>query len=176
MDKDIIVKLKQAGTSHITYALESASERIQKMIRKNIDLEKLREYQREWTEIGHVPIQQKDDVQKRFREVINKQFDKLRVEDKDRSLMRFKSKMSDLKTSNKGHNKMFFERDKYITKLRQLESDLVTLKNNVGFFANSKNAEALILDVERKIARNEEQITYLKEKIRVIDEVDDNEE
>lgn len=140
------------------------------------DLEKLREYQREWTEIGHVPIQQKDDVQKRFREVINKQFDKLRVEDKDRSLMRFKSKMSDLKTSNKGHNKMFFERDKYITKLRQLESDLVTLKNNVGFFANSKNAEALILDVERKIARNEEQITYLKEKIRVIDEVDDNEE
>jgi hypothetical protein len=53
---------------------------------------------------------------------------------------------------------------------------LVTLKNNVGFFANSKNAEALILDVERKIARNEEQITYLKEKIRVIDEVDDNEE
>ena len=140
------------------------------------DLEKLREYQREWTEIGHVPIQQKDDMQKRFREVINKQFDKLRVEDKDRSLMRFKSKMSDLKTSNKGHNKMFFERDKYITKLRQLESDLVTLKNNVGFFANSKNAEALILDVERKIARNEEQITYLKEKIRVIDEVDDNEE
>lgn len=140
------------------------------------DFEILRDCQRNWTEIGHVPIQQKDDVQKRFRDAINVQFDKLRVEDKDRNLMKFKSKMNDLRTSNRGHNKMFAERDKYISKLRQLESDLVTLKNNIGFFANSKNAEALILDVERKIAHNEEQIVYLKDKIRVIDEVDDKEE
>jgi hypothetical protein len=138
------------------------------------DFEMLRDCQRSWTEIGHVPIQQKDDVQKRFRDAINIQFDKLRVGDKDRNIMKFKNKMSDMKTTNRGQNKMFFERDKYITKLRQLESDLVTLKNNIGFFANSKNAEALIQDVERKIAHNEEQIVYLKEKIKVIDNMDDN--
>jgi hypothetical protein len=138
------------------------------------DFEMLRDCQRNWTEIGHVPIQQKDDVQKRFRDAINIQFDKLRVGDKDRNIMKFKNKMSDMKTTNRGQNKMFFERDKYIAKLRQLESDLVTLKNNIGFFANSKNAEALIQDVERKIAHNEEQIVYLKEKIKVIDNMDDN--
>jgi len=43
MDRDLIVKLRKAGTSHITYALETASERLQKKIRKNINLEKLRE-------------------------------------------------------------------------------------------------------------------------------------
>jgi len=71
---------------------------------------------------------------------------------------------------------MFAERDKYVVKLRQIESDLVTLKNNIGFFANSKNAEALIKDVEKKISNNEEQIIYLKNKIKVIDDVDYSEE
>ncbi|MBP7509298.1 MAG: DUF349 domain-containing protein [Prolixibacteraceae bacterium] len=139
------------------------------------DFELLRDFQRRWTEIGHVPIQDKNDVQKRFRDAINIQFDNLRVEDKDRSLLRFKNKMTDWKTSSKGQNKMFAERDKYATKLKHLENDLITLKNNIGFFADSKNAEALIKDVERKIAMNEEQIVYLKEKIRVIDDVDYNE-
>ena len=40
----------------------------------------------------------------------------------------------------------------------------------------SKNAEALIKDVEKKIEMNEEQIVYLKEKIRVIDSVEDTAE
>ncbi len=136
------------------------------------DFELLRDFQRRWTEIGHVPIQEKNDVQKRFRDAINIQFDNLRVEDKDRNLLKFKNKMTDWKTSSKGQNKMFAERDKYATKLKHLENDLITLKNNIGFFANSKNAEALIKDVERKIALNEEQIVYLKDKIRVIDDVD----
>lgn len=136
------------------------------------DFELLRDFQRRWTEIGHVPIQEKNDVQKRFRDAINIQFDNLRVEDKDRNLLKFKNKMTDWKTSSKGQNKMFAERDKYAVKLKHLENDLITLKNNIGFFANSKNAEALIKDVERKIALNEEQIVYLKDKIRVIDDVD----
>jgi hypothetical protein len=140
------------------------------------DIECLRDFQRKWTEIGHVPIQEKDNVQKSFRDAINVQFDKLRVADKDRTLSKFKNKMTDWKTSSKGQNKMFAERDKYVTKLKHIESDLTTLKNNIGFFSNSKNAEALIKDVERKIEMNEEQIVYLKEKIRVIDSVEDTAE
>ena len=142
----------------------------------SIDLEKLRTFQRRWTDIGHVPIANKNEVQKQFREAINVQFDKLRVDDRDRNLLRFKSKVTDWKDNSKGHNKAYAERDKYVSKLRQLESDLITLQNNIGFFSNSKNAEALIKDVERKIKNNEEQIVYLKEKINIIDELDNQNE
>lgn len=142
----------------------------------NDDFEKLRDFQRRWTDIGHVPIAEKNKVQKIFREAINAQFDKLRTEDKERNLMRYKNKMADLQSAPKGSNKLYLERDKHVSKLRQLESDLITLKNNIGFFAHSKNAEALINDVKRKIAQNEEQITYLKEKIRVIDAVDNEDD
>lgn len=140
------------------------------------DLEKLRTFQRSWTDIGHVPIANKNEVQKQFRDAINVQFDKLRVDDRDRNLLRFKSKVSDWKDTSKGHNKAYAERDKYVSKLRQLESDLITLQNNIGFFSNSKNAEALIKDVERKIKNNEEQIVYLKDKINIIDELDNKNE
>ncbi|MBN2263482.1 MAG: DUF349 domain-containing protein [Prolixibacteraceae bacterium] len=140
------------------------------------DLEKLRTFQRRWTDIGHVPIANKNEVQKQFRDAINVQFDKLRVDDRDRNLLRFKSKVTDWKDTSKGHNKAYAERDKYVSKLRQLESDLITLQNNIGFFSNSKNAEALIKDVERKIQNNEEQIAYLKEKINIIDELDNQKE
>jgi ABC-type Fe3+-hydroxamate transport system substrate-binding protein len=57
-----------------------------------------------------------------------------------------------------------------------LENDLVLLDNNIGFFAKSKNAETLIKDVKRQIEQTREKIELLKDKIRVIDEMDQSEE
>ncbi len=41
MDEELLSKLRQAGAFLITYAPETGSARVQKMIRKNVDLEKL---------------------------------------------------------------------------------------------------------------------------------------
>jgi ABC-type Fe3+-hydroxamate transport system substrate-binding protein len=57
-------------------------------------------------------------------------------------------------------------------KLKQLENDLILLDNNIGFFANSKNAQILIADVNQKIVDTREKIEQLKEKIRIIDDLD----
>jgi len=43
MDLELIRKLKQAGCYSITYAVESASPRLQKLIKKNLNLEKVRQ-------------------------------------------------------------------------------------------------------------------------------------
>lgn len=42
MDKELIYKLKEAGTYRITYAVETASPRLQRMLKKNINLEKIK--------------------------------------------------------------------------------------------------------------------------------------
>ena len=49
MDRELIQKLKAAGCYSITYAIETASPRLQKLIRKNLDLDKVREIIR-WTD------------------------------------------------------------------------------------------------------------------------------
>ena len=139
------------------------------------DLDKLKEFQRSFTEIGHVPFKDKDAIQNEFRDVINHHFDALRIDEKRRNLMKFKNKVAGNTSSGKGQNKNRFEREKYMTKLKQMETDLALLDNNIGFFANTKNAEALIVDVNQKIANTKEKIEFLKEKIRIMDAMEDDE-
>lgn len=140
------------------------------------NLKVLKDFQRRWTEVGHVPIRKKDDIQRKFRDAINKLFDDLNIDETKRNLLKFRTKMASFSESSRGQNKMRLERDKYMTRLKQLENDLVLLDNNIGFFAKSKNAEALIEDVKRKIEQTKEKIEMLKDKIRVIDEMDQAEE
>jgi len=139
------------------------------------DLDKLKDFQRRFTDIGHVPFKDKDTIQNDFRDVINKHFDSLRIDEKRRNLMKFKNKVVNNTTTGRGQNKMRFEREKYMIKLKQMETDLALLDNNIGFFANTKNASALIDDVNQKIASTKEKIEFLKEKIRIMDSMEDDE-
>ncbi len=140
---------------------------------EDVNLESIKEFQRRWTDIGHVPFKDKDVVQDEFRDAVNMHFDNLKIDDQKRSLLKFKTKISNISGTPRGNNKMRFERDKYVSKLKQLESDLILLNNNIGFFANTKNAESLIDDVNKKIQDTEEKIEFLKEKINIIDSMDD---
>ncbi|MBL7969398.1 MAG: DUF349 domain-containing protein [Prolixibacteraceae bacterium] len=139
------------------------------------DLDQLKDFQRRFTEIGHVPFKEKDAIQNEFRDLINRHFDTLRIDEKRRNLMKFKNKVANNTSSGKGQNKNRFEREKYMTKLKQLETDLALLDNNIGFFANTKNASALIDDVNQKIVSTKEKIEFLKEKIRIMDAMEDDE-
>jgi len=139
----------------------------------NENLKLLKDIQRRWTEIGHVPFKKKDAIQNKFREEIGKLFDQLSINEDKRNMLKFKTKMSSFSESTRGQSKMRMEREKYMSKLKQLENDLVLLDNNIGFFTKSKNAEALIEDVKRKIEDTRQKIEALKEKIRVIDEMED---
>ena len=143
---------------------------------ESADLERMKDFQRKFTEIGHVPFKDKDKVQNDFRDAVNIHFDNLRIDEKKRNLLKFKTKVSNLNVNNRGYGKMRFEREKYMTKLKQLETDLALLDNNIGFFANTKNAESLIGDVNQKIASTKEKIEFLKEKIRIIDATEDDDE
>ena len=137
------------------------------------NLKILKDIQRRWTEIGHVPFKKKDILQNKFREEIGKLFDQLNINEDKRNMLKFKTKMSTFSESSRGQSKMRMERDKYMSKLKQLENDLVLLENNIGFFTMSKNAKALIEDVNKKIEDTRQKIESLKEKIRVIDEMED---
>ncbi|MGV8092624.1 MAG: DUF349 domain-containing protein [Mangrovibacterium sp.] len=140
---------------------------------ENVDLERMREFQRRWTEIGHVPFRDKDRIQNEFRDAINTHFDRLKIDDQKRNLLKFRNKISNISITGRGMNQVRFQRDKYVIKLKQMENDLALLNNNIGFFANTKNAESLIDDVNRKIQSTQEKIEFLREKIRIIDDMED---
>ncbi|MDE6711033.1 MAG: DUF349 domain-containing protein, partial [Alistipes sp.] len=108
--------------------------------------ELVREFQRRWSEIGFVPIKQKDAVQKRYKEVMDALFAAVRGSERDRSMNRFREKVASLKAA--GDRRTASEREKLCSRVRQLEQEAARLENNIGFFARSKGAEALIADVQ----------------------------
>lgn len=137
------------------------------------DIDTLKKFQLKWSSIGHVPFKLKDEIQNKYRDALNAKFDALRIDERNRNLVRFRTKIEGLSESDSGGRKMYHEREKFQSKLKQLENDLVVLDNNIGFFANTKNAESLIADVHRRIERTKEQIETLKEKIRIINRMNE---
>jgi hypothetical protein len=131
--------------------------------------ERLKELQRKWTDIGFVPFNMKDEITNKYRNALNKEFDKLKIGDEDKSILKYKTKLDGLKANPKASRKVRNERDKFFTKIKQLESDIVLWENNIGFFAKSKNADAMIKEVEEKIDSAKKMIKTLEEKVKMID-------
>ncbi|MDR0510831.1 MAG: DUF349 domain-containing protein [Rikenellaceae bacterium] len=127
----------------------------------------VKNFQRTWGEIGFVPIKAKDAVAKEYKAVMDKMFELIRGSVGEWALSNFRSKISDIRTG--GENRLRQERDRIYNKVRQLEADIALLENNIGFFAKSKNSEAIVRDVRTKIDRAREEMAREIEKIRMID-------
>ncbi len=127
----------------------------------------IKEFQRRWGEIGFVPIKRKDEIQRRYKECVDALFAVLRGTERERSMSRFREKVSGLKSA--GDRRLRSERDRLYNKVKQLEADIALLENNIGFFAHSKGAEALIADVQEKIARAKREMADTIEKVKLID-------
>ena len=129
--------------------------------------EAIKAFQRKWNEIGYVPIKQKDALQKQYKEVVDAMFATLRGSEHDRSMDRFRSKLSSMKAS--GEKRLRSERERLYNKVKQLEADIALLENNIGFFAHSKNAESMINDVRAKIVKAKAEMAETIEKVKLID-------
>jgi len=135
----------------------------------NEDIEILKKFQERWTEIGFVPFRKKEELQARYHSLIDSYFDQLKLDDQDMGLYKFKSKIENLASQQRGWSKINMERDRLAQQLKQLENDINTLGNNVGFFGSSKGAQSLIQGVNVQIEKIKVQIDFIKTKLKIID-------
>ena len=136
------------------------------------NLRRLTEIQKEWAQIGHVPLSQKDSTQKEFRDAINAQFSAMKIEASEREKANFKNKIDSWSGSQGKKGKIYSERNKIAQQIRELENDITLYENNMGFFAKSANSESLIKDINRKIDKAKERLADMYEKMRMLDDID----
>ena len=117
------------------------------------DHEALEAFMQRWQEIGFVPFKEKDNIAQAYKEAVNRKFP-------DASKVR-KSHYAKAPKS---------EKERLIQKYSQLEQDIVTYENNIGFFAMSKNSEPLIRQMQERIEQSKKELKVLENKIRSIDE------
>lgn len=132
---------------------------------------RLKEFQQQWSEIGFVPIKKKDELMQQYRQAVDHFYDKLKLDEVRKSLLRYKNKLEDMDNSPNFRRKLYAEREKFINRLKALESDIVTWDNNIGFFAKSASSNPMIEEVTRKIDSAKKNLNILKEKIKMIDRI-----
>lgn len=135
------------------------------------DIEKLKDFQNRWSKIGFVPIKEKDSIQEEFRSIINHWFDQLNLDEFDKNLERFRAKISTLDTDENKEYKIINEREKLVAKIRQLETDIHTWENNIGFITKSNKSQGLLNELESKIGKTRQRLNLLQEKLKALDEM-----
>ncbi len=135
---------------------------------RNENLNTLKEYQRQWMEIGHVPAQDKDRLYKSFKELINAHWEILKASASETRSSNYKSYVNDLMDNGDGNHAVEKERRFLQNKLTKLKEDISIWENNLGFFAVSKNAQLLIQEFNKKIENAKLEVKEIEEKLKII--------
>ena len=135
---------------------------------KEENLKAIKDFQRRWSEIGHVPRKDKDKVTTEYRQLLDGIFEKLRISAREAKIDSYREKVR----NHEGDNYADSERSRLLNKIEKLRADLDLWENILVFFANSKQADLLKEEFEKKMQGTRQEIALLEAKIRVLDESD----
>jgi len=124
------------------------------------DAAAMQDFQKRWQEIGFVPFKEKDNIAQAYKEALNAKFPNTGRGGNRRG---------------RGGKPALSEKDRLIQKYNQLEQDIVTYENNIGFFSMSKNSEPLVKQMQERIDQSKEELKALAEQIRVLNEAEEQE-
>ncbi len=129
---------------------------------RDADFAALKEFQARWNAIGFVPFKEKAKIQAEFKKALDAQFDALRASGSADRGRRFNS-------AGRGERSVRSERDKLVQAFQKKEQEIATWSNNMGFFSKSKNAEALLEELNKKIDLAKQELADLENKIKDFD-------
>ena len=130
----------------------------------------IKSFQREWTEIGYTPIAEKERLWKAFRAAIDQRFDQLRANESEMRKNNYQQHIQNILEDDNSSDALKKERKFLQNKIAQLTEDVTLWSNNLGFFASSKNADLLKAQFEKKIESTKEEIKQLEEKLKLLKE------
>ena len=139
---------------------------------RKANFEALNNFQSRFDAIGYVPSNKKEWIREEFRRSQDRLLEKIGLDESERSLFRFRSRIKGIIQTPRAEMKLNFERDKLVSKLQQLQSDISVWENNIGFFKLSKSSENTVQGFHEKINSAHERISSLEKKIRILDDME----
>lgn len=134
------------------------------------NLNAIKEFQRRWAEVGYVPMAEKDRLHKEFRGEIDRIFEQLKISAREAEETAYRERIKNAG----GDAKKFVNNEKaeLQEKIEKLRSDLNLWENNLGFLANSKQADLLKQEFEKKMQGARQQIALMQAKLRILNEAE----
>lgn len=136
---------------------------------KNVDLEKLRAFSDEWRAIGFVPRKNIQEINDLYHQALDAKYDKLKLDEKERSILQYKERISSIKKSSGGNHDLRREKRLMLDKIDRLKSRITQYENNVNFFSGA-GAEKMKKDIEKKVISARREIDEIKAKLDLLDQ------
>ncbi|HNX07014.1 MAG TPA: DUF349 domain-containing protein [Bacteroidales bacterium] len=135
---------------------------------KNENLDALKNFQRQWMEIGHVPMDSKEKLQNTYRLAIKQLMEKLKISAVEMNTMNYKNRIENLQNSPEAGRALSHERMQLEGRINMLKNDIKLWENNIGFLANSKKANLLKEEFENKINNTKQELALLEAKLKML--------
>ncbi|GAB5416661.1 MAG: DUF349 domain-containing protein [Crocinitomicaceae bacterium] len=132
-------------------------------------LQELKTFTQEFNAAGLVPMKAKDAVYKRFKTAMDAHYGALKMEGAEKDRVLFQAEIETIASAPNAYRKFQAMRNEIRSQIDREKKEINLLENNLGFFSsNSKGAEDLRKDVEKKINRANDKIEGLKRKLKAI--------
>jgi len=137
---------------------------------RNENMDAIKGFQKQWIEIGYVPMKQKEAINKEYRKLIDDLFDQMRKNQHEISTNEYREMMESLKDNPEGSDKVRRERLTLQNRIQKLRDEIAVLENNIGFFSNSKNSELMKAEYEKKINKAKDDLKLLEDKLKIAED------
>ena len=134
------------------------------------NMEAIKALQKQWIEIGHVPMKMKDSINSEYRKAVDALFDKMRSNQNEISTNEFREMIEGMKEDPESSDKMRREKNTLANKIQKLRDEISVLENNIGFFSNSKNSELMRAEYEKKINKAKNDLKVLEAKLKIVED------
>jgi hypothetical protein len=128
----------------------------------------LKEFSNKFNAIGRVPMKTKDAIFNSFKDAMDKQYGALKMDSNEKDAIMFEAKIETIKASPRAADLFYGMKQDLRKEIDKEIKEINLLENNLGFFANSKGADALKKDVEKKVNRSKEKINEIKQKLKMV--------
>jgi len=134
------------------------------------NMEAIKALQKQWIEIGHVPIKVKDSINSEYRKAVDALFDKMRSNQNEITTNEYKEMVELMKDDPESSDKMRREKNNLANRIQKLRDEIAVLENNIGFFSNSKNSELMRAEYEKKINKAKNDLKVLEAKLKIVND------
>lgn len=165
---------RQAANLKAKQAFISKVEAFELSGNKDQDLTALKQFNEEWRTLGPVPRNDIDTINNAYKQALDAQYDKLKMSKTEKVLTRFKDKVESFSQGEGGGRMIEQERREVQDQIKKLKETIDTYENNLGFFGNSKGAEALKQGVLKNIERTKEELAVWEAKLKQLPKPDPN--
>lgn len=143
------LKQKQEITAQLQALLDEEGD---------VNLDKVKELQAQWNAVGHVPFKEKDQAYAQYRQVCDELYNRARgARIQARTAGRFQ-KIQEVAGGDRQRMQRIYE---------QLEAEIRTYENNIGFLtASSKKGNALVDQMQKKVEALKKELAIMSQKIK----------